>query len=29
MRLIHMVRVDEPGVDYESNWATLTFEVQQ
>lgn len=28
VRLIHMVPVDEPDVDYESNWATLTFEVQ-
>jgi len=28
VRLIHMAPVDEPGVDYESNWATLTFEVQ-
>ena len=27
LRLIHMVPVDEEGVDYESNWATLTFEV--
>jgi len=27
VRLIHMVPVDEEGVDYESNWATLTFEV--
>ena len=27
LRLIHMVEVDEEGVDYESNWATLTFEV--
>lgn len=30
VRLIHMVPVtDEPDVDYESNWATLTFEVQE
>jgi len=25
--LIHMERTDDPDVDYESNWATLTFEV--
>jgi uncharacterized GH25 family protein len=29
VRLIHMVPVDGPEVDYESNWATLTFEVQE
>ncbi|MFQ5790536.1 MAG: DUF4198 domain-containing protein [Acidobacteriota bacterium] len=29
VRTIHMVRVDEPDVDYESNWATLTFQVRQ
>lgn len=23
--LIHMQRVSEPDVDYESNWATVTF----
>jgi uncharacterized GH25 family protein len=27
VRLIRMLPVDEQGVDYESNWATLTFEV--
>lgn len=27
VRLIHMVPVEEEGVDYESKWATLTFEV--
>ena len=27
LRLIHMVPSDEEGLDYESNWATLTFEV--
>jgi len=27
VRLIRMLPVDEEGVDYESNWATLTFEV--
>jgi uncharacterized GH25 family protein len=28
IRLIHMERSQEEGVDYESNWATLTFEVR-
>ena len=28
IRLIHMVERPEPDVDYESNWATLTFEVR-
>jgi uncharacterized GH25 family protein len=28
LRLIHMVKVDEEDADYESNWATLTFEVR-
>ena len=28
VRLIHMVPVDEADVDYESNWATLTFEMR-
>jgi len=28
VRLIRMLPVDEDGVDYESNWATLTFEGQ-
>ena len=28
IRLIHMEKVQEEGVDYESNWATLIFEVQ-
>jgi uncharacterized GH25 family protein len=27
VRLIHMVPVDEKDADYESNWATLTFQV--
>ena len=27
VRLIHMVPCPEEGIDYESNWATLTFEV--
>lgn len=29
VRLIRMLAVDEDGVDYESNWATLTFEVTE
>ncbi len=28
VRAIHMVEPDEPDVDYESNWATLTFEIR-
>ena len=28
VRLIHMVSSDEEGIDYESNWATLTFEIK-
>jgi hypothetical protein len=28
LRLIHMVPLEEQGVDYESLWATLTFEVR-
>ncbi len=28
VRAIHMVEPDEPEVDYESNWATLTFEIR-
>jgi uncharacterized GH25 family protein len=28
IRLIHMVPSDKDGVDYESNWATLTFEIR-
>ena len=28
LRLIRMVKVAEEGVDYESNWATLTFEAK-
>ena len=28
VRLIRMLPVDEDGVDYESNWATLTFQVR-
>ncbi len=28
VRLIRMLPVSEDGVDYESNWATLTFEVE-
>ena len=29
VRLIHMVASEEEGIDYESNWATITFEVKQ
>lgn len=29
LRLIHMTASKEPGIDYESNWATLTFEVRR
>jgi hypothetical protein len=28
VKFIHMTQVDDPGVDYESKWATLTFEVR-
>lgn len=28
IRLINMVKSDEKGTDYESNWATLTFEIE-
>jgi uncharacterized GH25 family protein len=28
LRAINMVKSTEPGIDYESNWATLTFEVK-
>ncbi len=28
VKFIHMVETEEEGVDYESNWATLTFEVR-
>jgi hypothetical protein len=28
VKFIHMGRVTEPGTDYESKWATLTFEVR-
>lgn len=28
VRLIHMMRLDEPDANYESNWATLTFEIR-
>ena len=28
VRLIHMVESDKEGVDYESNWATVTFEIK-
>ena len=28
VRLVNMVKVGDDGVDYESNWATLTFEIR-
>lgn len=28
VKFIHMAKVDEPGVEYESKWATLTFELR-
>jgi uncharacterized GH25 family protein len=28
VKFIHMVRATEPGLDYESKWATLTFETR-
>ncbi len=28
LTFIHMVKSAEPGIDYESNWSTLTFEVR-
>ena len=28
IRTIDMVKSNEPGIDYESNWATITFEIQ-
>jgi uncharacterized GH25 family protein len=28
VKFIHMVRVTQPGLDYESKWATLTIEVR-
>ena len=28
VQFIHMVPAEDPEVDYESNWATLTFEVR-
>ncbi|MGH7417933.1 MAG: DUF4198 domain-containing protein, partial [Candidatus Rokuibacteriota bacterium] len=28
VKFIHMVRVTQPGLDYESKWATLTFETR-
>lgn len=28
VKFIHMVETEEEGVDYESNWATLTFEIK-
>jgi hypothetical protein len=28
VKFVHMVRATEPGLDYESKWATLTFEMR-
>ena len=28
VKFVHMVRADQPGLDYESKWATLTFETR-
>jgi hypothetical protein len=28
VKFIHMVRANQPGLDYESKWATLTFEIR-
>lgn len=28
VKFIHMVRATQPGLDYESKWATLTFEIR-
>jgi uncharacterized GH25 family protein len=28
VKFIHMIRATEAGLDYESKWATLTFEVR-
>ncbi len=28
VRFINMVEINEPGINYESNWATLTFEIK-
>jgi len=28
VKFVHMVRATEPGRDYESKWATLTFEIR-
>jgi hypothetical protein len=28
VKFVHMVRASEPGLDYESKWATLTFETR-
>ena len=28
IRLIHMIACDDDGIDFESNWATLTFEIK-
>jgi hypothetical protein len=28
VKMIHMTASNEPGINYESKWATLTFEVR-
>ena len=28
LRVIHMVKSNKEGIDYESNWATFTFQIQ-
>lgn len=28
VQLIHMQKIDDPDADYESNWSTITFEIQ-
>jgi hypothetical protein len=28
VKFIHMARPEDPNLDYESNWASLTFEVR-
>jgi hypothetical protein len=28
VKFVHMVRANQPGLDYESKWATLTFEIR-
>lgn len=28
VKMIHMIATNEPGINYESKWATLTFEIR-